>query len=391
MGKGGARLCADFKLMAQKGSENSEGKCAAEGELAREFPGLYAFYSSHPAVRPERAEIWERALHVARDCQPILNDLRERGLDLVRLDQYTPPGTDRQPLYQTVLEWLPRIEDPLTLTICLSRLTEPEARALVRKNRELLLSLARGWNDRLREGDREHTLCVLSHCVMKAAVERDLPEILNWVRSSRLPTEVRTGYVLGLQRFARKPGHARDALVALVSDTEVGPAAVRALAGALKVEALPLLRQARDSSPHESVRKTAADVAKKIEARSRRVELLDATAEMLPQAYVSTSIEFDTDRVPDLLSALERELKGQLKAGAAEQLALSANQLKRGRRRFHIVPLTLPDGAVSEVGFGLYAEDEDVAVVEIHFDERLADAVDAAIDRVMEKDSARHE
>jgi hypothetical protein len=40
------------------------------------------------------------------------------------------------------------------------------------------------------------------------------------------------------------------------------------------------------------------------------------------------------------------------------------------------------------VGFGLYAEDEDVIVVEIHFDARLRDAVVAAIDRIMDEDSA---
>ena len=91
-----------------------------EAELAREFPDLYAFYSDHPVIRPERAEIWEWVLHVARHSRPILDDLRERGLSLARIDQYTAQGIDRQPLYQVILEWLPKIQDPLTLSICLA-------------------------------------------------------------------------------------------------------------------------------------------------------------------------------------------------------------------------------------------------------------------------------
>ena len=67
-------------------------KCAAEIELAREFPKLYAFESDHPALRPVSAEILERVLRVARNCRPMLEDLRARGLDRVCLDQYTPPG-----------------------------------------------------------------------------------------------------------------------------------------------------------------------------------------------------------------------------------------------------------------------------------------------------------
>ncbi|MEX2301398.1 MAG: hypothetical protein WD733_10705 [Bryobacterales bacterium] len=136
------------------------------------------------------------------------------------------------------------------------------------------------------------------------------------------------------------------------------------------------------------MRETAAAAAKKIEARSRRVDLPDASPAMLPQGYASTSIEFDTDYVLELMSILERELQGRLKPGVAQQMALSANQLKRGRRRFHIVPFTLPDGVVTQFCFGLYAEDEDVTVLEIHFDARLRDAVGAALRRLMEGDSA---
>jgi hypothetical protein len=45
-----------------------------------------------------------------------------------------------------VLDWLPRVQDPLTLGVCLGRLTEPKARALVKKNRELLLELVLSCN-----------------------------------------------------------------------------------------------------------------------------------------------------------------------------------------------------------------------------------------------------
>jgi hypothetical protein len=367
--------------------------CPAQVELARQFPELYAFYSTHPIVRPERPEEWERALLIARNCQPILADLRSRGLDLVRLDQYTPPGTDRRPLYQTVMEWLPRIQDSLTLNFCLSRLTEPEARSLVKKNRELLLRLAGQWNDRLCADDSGHTLAlaVLSQCVTEAAHERDLPEIVKWATDGGLPAEARAGYVSGLQRFARKPGLARDAIIALVNDSDVGRTAVWALAGALKAEALPLLRQLRESSPDPFLRKTAAAAAKKIEARSRRVQLLNASHAMLPQGYVSTSIEFDTDRVPKLLSILAEEMKAQLKSADGEQLALSANQLKCGRRRFHIVPFTLPDEVASQLGFGLYAEDDDVIVAEIHFDASLRGTVDSALRRFLDDDSTNRQ
>src|SRR5262245_19402274 len=202
-------------------TDESKGNCPAEIQLATEFPDLYTFYAHHPVARPERSEIWERILRVARNCQPILADVRSRGLDLVRVDQYTPPGTDRRPLYQTILAWLHRIQDPLTLAICLARLTEPEARSLVRKNRELLLRLAREWNNRLRSNDSERTLPVLSQCVMKAVLDCDVPEVLNCVLDSGLPTEARASYVIDLQRFARKPGLARDAIIGLVHDDKI--------------------------------------------------------------------------------------------------------------------------------------------------------------------------
>jgi len=353
----------------------------AKEEITREFPNLFAFLSAHPAVLPRSAETWARTLQVARNCQPILEDLRSRGLDLVRLDQNTPPETDRRPLYETVLKWLPNVEDPLTLTICLGRLTEPGARVLVKKNRELLLRLARDWNERLREDDREHTLSVLSQCVMKAVAERDLPEVLLWARDTRLPVEVRASYVLDLQRFARKPGLARDALLEFVNDLHVGRAAVWAIAGALKSDALPILQDLRRASQHDEVRETAAAVARKIEARSRRPDLPVANPSMLPQGYVSTSIEFDTDRVPQLLAVLEQELKGEFEPAIREQLALSASQLKSGHSRFHIVPFTAAGAVVNQLGFGLHAEDEDVIVIEIYFETTLRDSVDAALAR----------
>src|SRR5579864_6225790 len=106
-------LYAGVGRMLKKVTEESRERCVAEVELANEFSELYAFFLEHPINLPQRAEIWERVLRVARNCEPILTDLRLRGLTLVRLDQYTPPGTDRRPLYQTVLDWLPRIQDPL--------------------------------------------------------------------------------------------------------------------------------------------------------------------------------------------------------------------------------------------------------------------------------------
>ena len=356
---------------------------SAEANLAHEFPKLYAFCTANDARRPQRDEVWENLLCAARNSEPILNDLRTRGLDLVQLNQYTPPATDLKPLYATVLDWLPRVQDPLTLSMCLGRLLEPGARALVKKNRELLLSLAREWNK--PESEDRWTLSVLAQCVMRVVLERDVPEIVNWATDSRLPADARASYTADLQRFARKPGLARDALAVLVKDEAVGGAAVWALAGALKTEALPLLRELRQSSPNERVRNAATAVVKKIEARSRRVELPGATPEILPKGYGSTSIEFDTERVPELLSILERELRGRFRSKDSDQLALSANQMKRGRRRFHVIPFSFSDESVTQLGFGLYAEDEDAIVVEIHFDAELSKAVYAALDSVMSK------
>lgn len=363
-------------------------RCAAKASVAREFPALYAWFSKYPASRPQTDETWERTLRVARNCAPILSDLRERGLDLVRLDQYTPPGTDRLPLYQTVIEWLPRIQDPLSLTICLSRLTEPGARLSVRKHRELLLNLARQWNEKLREDDHEHTLSVLSQCLMKAVRERDVPEVIQWAKDQLLSRDARANYVLDLQRFAKKPGLTRDALIELLADGEVGSAAVWALAGALKNEALPLLRELRTSSPDESVRTAAKAVVKKLEARSGKVSLPKADPSVFPQGYCSTSIELDTDRVPELLSSLERAVGGKLQPGVAEQLALSAAKIRRGSRRFHIVQIVLGNGATSQLGFGLHGEDEDVIVVEVFFDQEFCERVSMGLQQVLDSDSA---
>jgi hypothetical protein len=357
---------------------------AAEAQLAREFPKLFSFCTANEVRRPQRDEQWESLLCLARHSGPILSDLRKRGLDLVRLDQYTPPETDRQPLYETVFDWLPKVQDPLTLSMCLARLTEPSARTLVKKNRELLLGLARKWNKLEAEGKRgKRVLSVLAQCVMRAALERDVPEVVNWAKDNSLPADARSSYTLDLQRFATKPGLAREALVGFVNDAAVGGAAVWAIAGALKAEALPLLRELRHSSPNEIVRRAATAAVKKIEARLGRVTLPDARPVELPRGYSSTSIEFDTDRVPEFLSCLERQLKGRFRPDDSDQLALSANQMKRGRRRFCIVPFSLLESTV-QLGFGFYAEDEDAIVVELHFDTRLRDAVDSTLSSFMD-------
>jgi hypothetical protein len=368
-------------------TELSNERCAAEDSVAREFAALYAWFSKHPASRPQTDETWERTLRVARNCAPMLADLRERGLDLVRLDQYTPPGIDRLPLYQTVIEWLPRIQDPLSLTICLIRLTEPGARRLVKKHRELLLSLARQWNERLRKDDHEHTLSVLSQCLMMAVREQDVPQVIEWAKDRLLSRDARASYVLDLQRFAKKPGCTRDALIELLADCEVGNAAVWALAGALKKDAVPLLCELRTSSPHESVRTAAKAVVKKLEARSSKVTLPIADPKMLPQGYGSFSIELDTDRIPELLSSLERGIGGKLRSGVAEQLARSAAQIRRGGWRFHIVQIVLGSGATSQLGFGLYGEDEDVIMVEVFFDQEFCEGVHIGMKQVLDNDS----
>jgi hypothetical protein len=107
--------------------------CEAELDLARSFPELFEFLSGHPANRPRSPEIWSRVLHNARQSQPILADLQARGLDLIFLNQYTPPGIDRRILYHTLVDWLARVQDPLTLSICLGVFLEPGARSCIKK------------------------------------------------------------------------------------------------------------------------------------------------------------------------------------------------------------------------------------------------------------------
>ena len=129
------------------------------------------------------------------------------------------------------------------------------------------------------------------------------------------------------------------------------------------------------------MRDAAGFVVNKIEARARKTNLANSSPAMLPQGYAAMSVEFDTDCVPEFLSILEQELKCQLTPGAAEQLALSANQLKRGQKRFHIISLTSLEGVSGQLGFGLFAEDEDAVVLEVHFEAGLRSAIDAALAR----------
>lgn len=362
--------------------ENSDPQCNAELELAREFPRLWESYVTNPAVRPSNPEIWERILRVARNGQPILDAARAQGLDLLRIDSYTPPGTVSQPLFQAIVKELPAVEDPLTLLICLGRLGEPEARGLVKKNREMFLGLARRWNGPSTDQDTRFALASLARCVMTGALARDLPEILDWVQNPLIPAEGRWGYIDGLQRFARTPGPVRDTLVKLLNDGELGAAAVWALARALKAEALPRLQELQASSPHRPIRAAARAAAQKLGARTERVELPKASPAQLPKGYATRSSEFDTDHLPGLLSELEQAMRGRWTPEVRRQLVLAAEQLKRGQRRFYVVPFTFADGEETQLGFGLFGEDEDVLVVEIHFEARFRDAVEVAMRRV---------
>jgi hypothetical protein len=277
-----------------------------------------------------------------------------------------------------------RVQDPLTLSICLGLILEPGARGLIKKKRELFIALAREWNVRLMTDDREYTLARLAQCVMKVVTGRDLAEVIGWARDSRLPLDARFFYTLGLQRFARRPGIARDAVLELLHDRDVGGAAVVALAGALKSDALGVLRDLKQSSLHAPVREPASASIKKIEARTLWRPLPVAHPSALPDGYASASLELDTDQFPRLLEMIEREGNGNFSTGAAEGLTLSANQLKRGKSRFHIVSFVMSAGATTQVGLGLYAEDDDVVLVEIRFGSDLNDAVRRAVASVLE-------
>lgn len=109
---------------------------------------------------------------------------------------------------------------------------------------------------------------------------------------------------------------------------------------------------------------------------------------MLPQGYDSTSVELDTDRVPELLSSLERAMEGKLQPGVAEQLARSAAQMRRDSHKFHIVQIVLGNGTTGQLGFGLYGEDEDVVVVKTYFDQEFREAIGTWLNLVVDGDSA---
>lgn len=240
--------------------------------------------------------------------------------------------------------------------------------------------MARQWNEKLRDNDPEHTLSSLAQCLANAVRAHDVPTIVAWIKDPLLPFSARMSYLPALQRFAKEPGPARDALIDVLADGELGGFAVWALAGAMKRDALPLLRDLQASSPHETVRTTAEAEVRKMEARTARVTLPKADPAMLPLGYGSTSFEQDTGRLPGLLSSLEQALEGSLQAGVAEQLARSAVQGRRGLHRFHVVQIVLGDGASTQLGFGLYGMDEDVLIVELYFDEQFRETVRLACD-----------
>ncbi len=371
----GKHCCLVRYIMSEVDHNSLQEPCHAEVDLAHEFPEIHAIYSGNAAIRPKHCEIWDRILRVARNSGPILDDLRTRGVHLIRIEQGTTSDVDQRHLNECVMEWLPRIHDPLTLSICLGRLGGPGAGTLLRSSRERLFQLARHWNARLRNHDPELTLSRLAQCVMNAARDSDLPDIVSWATDAGLPIEARASYVAALQRFAKKPGLARQTLVTLLDDHAVGGTAVWAIASALRIEAIPLLTEFQRTARDDRPRKAAASAVASIRSRIGRVRLPRTDPARLPEGYAFTSIEFDTVHVPGLLSALEGELAGTLGKDAAEQLALSANQLKRGRRRFHIVPLTLSGGRVVDLGFGFYGEDDDVVVLEIWFDPTLEASV----------------
>ena len=353
-------------------------KCEAESSIEREFPALYDFLCGNPFRRPDRERAWERHLRVARESEPILAAARQKGLNLVVLNQNRPLGVDPQPLYEAILDWLPRLRDPLTVAVGVARLLEPEAKPLLRRKRAELLQVTREWCQRQRHGDLERALSALAQCVMKVARPADLPEILQWASDRTLPVEARLTFTHELHRFARKPGTVRDLLTALTSDEEVGNQAVWALGRAAGVEALPLLRELLRSSPHESVRKAAKHVTRKLEAKLLRVELPQSDPAKLPGDYFVASIEIDTEQDPGFLATLTKELPGRLEPGAVEQLVLSANQLRRGQRRSYVVPLVAQEGALQNLGFGLFAEDEDVTLLEIYCGGECQGAVERA-------------
>lgn len=58
--------------------------------------------------------------------------------------------------------------------------------------------------------------------------------------------------------------------------------------------------------------------------------------------------------------------------------------MKRGRRRFYIVPFNFLDGSAGQLGFSFYAEDDDAIVVELYFEARLSAVIEAAVNGFMD-------
>lgn len=240
----------------------------AEERMAIEFPELYAHYAAHP-LGPPRPEIWERLLRISRQSAPILAEIRARGLDLIDLQQLTPVGADPMPRCEVILEWLTRIEEPVTLAIALRCLCETPK--LLRKNRELVMEVIRSWNaDPQRAGDEFNGIDGL---FVSLATERNVQEIVAWARDPRMPLQSRWRYWHELKRFAKKPGLARQELLAeLAADTDVSGGAAWALAEAMKGGAEPILRERR-ATASPALRQVIDILLRKLEARRRRPSL----------------------------------------------------------------------------------------------------------------------
>ncbi len=255
----------------------------------------------------------------------------------MNLQNVLPRGSDKKVFHEVLLQWLPRIQDPLTLSICLFRILEPGV--LKKSHRLLVIELYRRWRPLLRDGHKEveSTPQLLAACYRKVAADRDFEEILKNATDTQLHGDARYEFVVALKRFARKPGPAREALMGLAHDPSVGCAAIQTLADILKADALPLLQTLRQSSDSSRVRNLTGFLIRRLQARSKRIDLPRATPAMLPEGYEVTTIEMDTDRVTELFLLLEVELQAKWGPHLIDQLALSANQLKRGQSRFQIV------------------------------------------------------
>ena len=183
-----------------------------------------------------------------------------------------PSGTDLDDFYNTLLELLPSISDSVILRRVCGRLVEKEARPNLRAHHLQVTTVLLTWIQRLKDNpspaiDEQGATRDLLNCFLRAAKSSDILMILGWIEDKNLDLEFRGDCVDTVGRFARANSGVRNFLHRLVSDSQLGPVAVWALARRPGNESIRFLEDIAKSSSSNFVRLAAVAALKKLEAR----------------------------------------------------------------------------------------------------------------------------